>query len=257
MPLDRSSEQTATWQTKRKADVMGARWPQVWRGQYMAASMMRFMPGCCRSSVCEEMFKPRKARASLRRYRNKGLDDLERQMVSSASAQLLTGARVLEIGGGIGTIQAELLAAGATSGEVVELVSAYEPYARELAHDKGIEGRSTFRIADILGHPEAVTPADIVVLNRVVCCSPDGVRLTSIAAKLAGRMLLVMYPRDRALVRLAVGLVNGLLALMGRSFRAFLHAPSLLHGAARDQGLSAAETNRTFVWEFTAFRRSR
>ena len=173
----------------------------------------------------------------------------------SASAQSLTGARVLEIGGGIGTIQAELLSAGATSGEIVELVSAYEPYARELAHDKGIEDRSVFRVADILEHPEVVAPADIVVLSRVVCCSPDGVRLTAVAGKLAGRLLLVIYPRDRAVVRLVMGFMNALFRLMGRSFRAFLHAPSSLHAAARDQGLSVAETRRTFAWEFAAFRR--
>jgi protein-L-isoaspartate O-methyltransferase len=229
---------------------------QVWRDQYMATSIMRFVPCCCRAGVCEEMFNSRKARSTLRRYRRRGLDTLEREMVLAATAQPLTGARVLEIGGGIGTIQAELLTAGAATGEVVELVSAYEPYARELAHDKGLEGRSTFRVADVLDHPEAVAPADIVVLNRVVCCSPDGVRLISVAGKLAGRMLLVVYPRDRAVVRLVMGFVNGVLGLMGRSFRAFLHAPSSLHAAARDEGLSVAETSRTFVWEFAAFRRS-
>jgi len=201
------------------------------------------------------MFKPKKARSTFRRYRKKGLDVLECQMVSSASAQPLTGARVLEIGGGIGTIQAELLAAGAKSGEVIELVSAYEPYARELARDKGIEDRSRFRVADVLEDPKAVAPADIVVLNRVVCCSPEGVRLTAVAAKLAGRMLLVIYPRDRAVVRLSIRFMNGLFGLMGRSFRAFLHAPSSLHAAARGEGLSVAATSRTFAWEFAAFRR--
>jgi len=214
------------------------------------------VPGCCRSGVCEEMFKSKKAVATLRRYRKKGLDNLEREMVSIASAQSLAGARVLEIGGGIGTIQAELLKAGATSGEIVELVSAYEPYARELAREKGIEGRSVFRIVDVLDHPEAVVPADIVVLNRVVCCSPDGVRLTSVAATLAGRMLLVIYPRDRAAVRLVMSFMNGLFHLGGRSFRTFLHAPFSLHAAATDEGLSVAETSRTFAWEFAAFRRS-
>ena len=214
------------------------------------------MPGCCRSSVCEEMFKSKKAIATLRRYRRKGLDTLERDMVSIASAQSLTGARVLEIGGGIGTIQAELVSAGASSGEVVELVSAYEPYARQLAHDKGIEDRSVFRLADVLDHPEAVAPADIVVLNRVVCCSPDGVRLTSVAGTLAGRMLLMIYPRDRAAVRVVMTFMNVLFRLVGRSFRTFLHAPSSLQAAARAEGLSVAETSRTFAWELVAFRRS-
>jgi protein-L-isoaspartate O-methyltransferase len=216
---------------------------------------MRSASCCCRSGVCEEMFGPRKARATLRRYRKKGLDNLEREMVSIASAEPLAGARVLEIGGGIGTIQAELLAAGAGSGEVIELVSAYQPYARDLAREKGIEDRSTFRIADVLDPPEAVAPADIVVLNRVVCCSPDGVRLTAAAGKLAGRMLLLIYPRDRLAVRVGIRATNRLCRLLRRSFRVFLHAPSSLYAAAQAEGLSVAERSRTFAWEFTAFRR--
>jgi magnesium-protoporphyrin O-methyltransferase len=201
------------------------------------------------------MFNARKARSTLRRYRKKGLDHLERAMVSAAAAQPLAGARVLEIGGGIGTIQAELLTAGASTGEIVELVSAYEPYARQLARERGIEGRSTFRIADVLEQPDAVAPADIVVLNRVVCCSPDGIRLTAVAGKLAGRMLLVIYPRNRAVVRFVMGFMNGVFALLGRSFRAFLHAPSSIYAAAQNEGLSVAATSRGLVWEFTAFRR--
>jgi hypothetical protein len=68
-------------------------------------------------------------------------------------------------------------------------------------------------------------------------------------------MLLVIYPRDRALVRLSMRFMNGVFAVMGRSFRTFLHAPSSLSAAARDEGLTVAETSRTFAWEFSAFRR--
>src|SRR6476659_5054326 len=107
------------------------------------------------------MFKPQIARRNLKRYRKKGLGAIERQMVASIPPKELDGARVLEIGGGIGTIQAELLATGAGEGEIIELVSAYEPYARELAREKRLETRSRFRVADVLAQPETVTPADI------------------------------------------------------------------------------------------------
>ena len=86
------------------------------------------MTSCCRAGPCEQIFKPRLARKSLERHRKKGLDDLEQRMVAAASAAGLDGARVLEIGGGIGTLQSELLASGAAQGEIVELVSAWEPY---------------------------------------------------------------------------------------------------------------------------------
>src|SRR6187200_3197834 len=179
---------------------------------------------CCRSGPCEQMFSPRAARRSLERYRSKGLDEIERRIVASAKEGGIEGAHVLEIGGGIGVIQAELLEAGAATGEIVELVAAYEPYARALASDKGFAGRVTFRVADLMEDPDVVEPADVVVLNRVVCCSPDGIELSGIAGRLARRTLVLSYPRDVVWVRLGVGLINLGQRLFGRSFRAFVHS---------------------------------
>lgn len=217
---------------------------------------MSAVAGCCSSGSCEEVFKPRFARRSLNRYRKNGLDKIERAMVASVPGEGLAGARVLEIGGGIGTIQAELLAAGAARGEIVELVSAYEPYARELAKEKGLESRSTFRVGDILEQPGEVAPAEIVVLNRVVCCAPDGVRLTGAAARLAKRMLLLSFPRNRFFVRAFVRVVNASLWLMGRSFRVFLHPRTSLYQAAEGEGLVVVQTGRRIAWEFVALRRA-
>ena len=87
---------------------------------------------------------PSLARRSLETYQKKGLDQLERDLVSHIAPDARTAARVLEIGGGIGRIQAELLEAGAEQGEVVELVAAYEPFASELAREKGLEGGRRF-----------------------------------------------------------------------------------------------------------------
>jgi hypothetical protein len=202
------------------------------------------------------MFTAKEARRVLRRYRKKGLNKFERQMVASVPSDARHGARVLEIGGGIGTIQAELLAGGADRGEIIELVSAYQPYARELARDKGIENRSAFRVADVLENPGTIAPADVVVLNRVVCCSPDGVRLAGVAARLAGSMLLLSYPRDRALVRIGGRILNFVLWIMKRSFRVFMHPRESLHAAAQAEGLVVAETGQAFAWEFAAFRRT-
>ncbi len=201
------------------------------------------------------MFNERFARRTLRRYRKKGLDPIERGMVDSVSSTERNGGRVLEIGGGIGALQAELIAAGADRGEVVELLNDYEPYAREAARHRGIEGRTTFRVADLLEQPDAAVPADIVVLNRVVCCSPDGVRLAGLAAHLASRVLLLSYPRDRRLVRAGVALLNFVMRMLGRSFRVFLHPTAALFQAARAEGFETAQTGRTIAWEFTTLRR--
>jgi len=201
------------------------------------------------------MFKPRVARRSLERYRSKGHGDLERRMVAAASDGGLVGSRVLDIGGGIGTIQAELLEAGAERGEVVELVSAWEPYARELAREKDLEARTSFRVADVLESPESVEKADVVVMNRVVCCTPDGVRLAGAAARLTARTLVLSFPRDVFWIRVGMRLLNGGLRLVGRSFRVFAHPRDALLGAATDEGLQLVESGRDGPWEFAALRR--
>lgn len=176
-------------------------------------------------------------------------------MVARASADGLAGARVLEIGGGIGALQAELVGAGAERGEVVELVAAFGPYARELARDRGLEDRTSFRVEDVLEHPAAVDPADVVVMNRVVCCSPDGVRLTSVAARLARRTLVLSFPRERFLVRVGLRLVNGCMRVRRRSFRVFVHPRASLLEAAQAEGLRLTEAGHGFAWEFVALRR--
>ena len=201
------------------------------------------------------MFTPKVARKNLKQYRKKGLGGIERLIMASIPGRELSNARVLEIGGGIGAIQAELLTAGAREGEVVELLSGYEPYARELAKEKRLEARSRFRVADVLAQPDSVAPASIVVLNRVVCCSPDGVRLTEVAAHLAQRLLVLSFPRDRFVVRLAGRLANVAQRLRGRSFRVFLHSKASLYAAAEAQGFVLAGTGRNFVWEFATLRR--
>jgi hypothetical protein len=196
------------------------------------------------------------AQKNLKRYRKKGLGAIERQIVASISSGEREGARVLEIGGGIGAIQAELLTSGAREGEIVELVSAYEPYALELAREKGLESRSRFHVVDVLEQPEAVKPATIVILNRVVCCSPDGVQLTAAAARLAERILILSFPRDRLLVRLLARAINAAQRVMGKSFRVFLHPKASLDAAAHAQGLLPTGSGRNIAWEFVVLRRA-
>jgi hypothetical protein len=211
---------------------------------------------CCRGGGCEEIFTPRFARRSLENLRRKGLGDIERRMVALAAEPGVEDARVLEIGGGVGALQAELLAAGAARGEVVEIVAAYEPYARELARERGLEERTTFRVVDVLDEPEAVEPADVVLLNRVVCCSPNGVELARRSAELSTRTLVLSFPRDAVWVRFGVRLVNAGLAVFGRSFRLFAHPRRALVAAAEGEGLSLAGGWRGALWELTAFRRT-
>ena len=211
------------------------------------------MSRCCAGESLD-IFGEKSARRALGRYLRKGLGGSDAPRIADwAAEQGLDGATVMEVGGGIGQIQAELVRRGAARGTVVEVVADYEDAARELATATGIADRTTFVLADLVETPDAVEPADIVVLRRVVCCTPVGPAVLAAAAGLTSRTLLASYPRDRAGVRIVARLQNGLLALIRKRFRTFVHPPRELERAAEKHGLRLARVERGFVWETAQF----
>src|SRR4029453_2332161 len=107
-----------------------------------------------------------------KRYRKKGLDSTAQRMVEFLEKRGVAGATVLEIGGGVGEIQIELLKRGAAHALNLELSPAYDDEATRLLREQRLEDRVERRLHDIAADPEAVERADVVVLHRVVCCYP-------------------------------------------------------------------------------------
>lgn len=209
------------------------------------------MKDCCRAGPCEEMFDARTAEGDLEDYLELGLGPLESRMVDELSrVRAVDGARVLEIGGGIGAIQADLLQKGAASGEVIELVAAYGPYADRLAKQRGYADRTSWRVHDLLADPDAVEPADVVVMNRVVCCSADGPDLAAAAAALTTRALILSYPRSTRLTRLATAAQRAAYRFIGRQYRAYAWPEERLIRAAASGGLVEASRGGGLIWRY-------
>ena len=208
---------------------------------------------CCAGEALD-IFGEKGARRALRGYLRKGLGgDDAKLMARWAEERGLDGATVVEVGGGIGQVQVELLRRGAARGTVVEVVAGYEGPARELAAAVGVADRSSFVLADLLESPDAVEAADVVVLRRVVCCSPEGPRLVAVAGGRARRTMLASYPRDRLAVRAVVRIQNAAFAAMRKRFRVFVHRPAELGRAAAQHGLVRTRVDRGFVWETAQF----
>ena len=214
------------------------------------------MTGCCARHGQEELFGERSARRDAERYRSKGADRMARSLARRAAAGGVEGATVLEIGGGVGPVLLELLRRGSARGEVVELVPAYEPFVRELAEEQGVGDRVEFRTADLVAAPEEGETADLVVLNKVVCCTPDGVELAGIAASLARRTLVLSHPREAWWARAAIGVVNSGFRLMRRRFRVFVHPTAALEAAIEAQGLARTSTAEGPLFRIAAFERA-
>jgi hypothetical protein len=201
------------------------------------------------------MFDPRFAKRMAARYRKRGLDKTSRRMVGLLIRAGVQDATVLEIGGGVGEIQLELLQGGAASASNVELSPAYDAEAARLIAEAGLADRVQRRLVDIAADPTAVEPADIVVLHRVVCCYPDYAKLLGAAADHTRRQLVFSYPPRNPLSRAFVAGQNLAFRLAGRDFRTFVHPPAAMLAVLAEHGLRPIAAYRGPVWQVAAVTR--
>jgi magnesium-protoporphyrin O-methyltransferase len=195
------------------------------------------------------------ARRAAERYRTRGVGQTERRLLSFLSERGVDGATVLEIGGGVGEVQLELLKLGASRTVNLELSPGYDADAASLAREAGFDGRMERRLLDIAVTPNDVEAADVVVLNRVVCCYPDYQRLLASAADHARRLLVFSYPPRNVLSRLLLGAENLRFRLQRKEFRTFAHPPARMLEVVEGRGLRQAYAHHPLVWQIAGFER--
>jgi magnesium-protoporphyrin O-methyltransferase len=213
------------------------------------------MSGCCDPRSCDGFFGRRFARRVADRYRKRGLDKTAGRMVAFLEAKGIADASVLEVGGGVGEIEIELLKRGARRTTNLELSPAYDAEAARLLAEAGLDGRSERRLHDIAVDPGGVEPADVVVMHRVVCCYPDYERLLGAAASRARRLLVFSYPRRNAASRAFVALQNAGFRIARKQFRTFVHPPAEMLAVLEAAGLAPAFVHRGLAWQVAGLER--
>jgi magnesium-protoporphyrin O-methyltransferase len=202
------------------------------------------------------MFSERGARAQARSYRRSGLDAGSRRIVALLKERGVDGLTLLEVGGGIGAIQIELLKAGLARAVSVELTPTYEKSAAELLREAGFQDRVERRVMDFVNAGADIGAADIVVMNRVICCYPDLPRLAGAAADHARGLLVMTFPKERWWTRVMVWMANAGMSLTRREFRLFLHPMAEILATGEKHGLRLSVDHPGLFWEIAAMERT-
>jgi magnesium-protoporphyrin O-methyltransferase len=196
------------------------------------------------------------ARADLRSYHKHGPAKQTRLILDAVRSLGLRNAVLLDIGGGTGVIHHELLDDVARGATHVDASSAYLKEARgEAARRKHAE-RVDFVHADFTSVASEIPPADIVTLDRVVCCYPDFRRLLKAAAEHSQVALAMTYPRETWYTRLGLGVINFFQRLRRDPFRVFVHPVEEMDALLKRAGLERVSRQRLFVWEMALYRRA-
>jgi hypothetical protein len=165
------------------------------------------------------------------------------------------GMTLLDIGGGIGAIQHKLLEAGAKAATNVEASTAYIEAAKEEAERQGQADRVTYHCGDFVDLAPGIAPADIVTLDRVICCYHDMQDLVGQSSARAQRFYGLVYPRDTWWMRVGITLLNLVLWVRRSPFRTFLHTTQAVEAVVRGNGLEQRFYEKTLVWQVVVYAR--
>jgi magnesium-protoporphyrin O-methyltransferase len=160
---------------------------------------------------------------------------------------------LLDIGGGVGAIQHALLEAGARRARSVDASAAYAEIARQEADRRGLAAKIDILHGDFVALADSIPSADIVTLDKVICCYHDVRALVAASAARATRLYGLIYPRDAWWLRPVFAAGNLIFRLRRSSFRIFLHATAEVEATIAAQGLRAAFRRNHGIWQVAVF----
>lgn len=210
---------------------------------------------CCGPAFAE-LFDEREARHDLEGYRRSGPSAATRQLIEILADAGIHGAEVLDIGAGVGAIFNELLAAGAARAVDVDYSQAFIDAAREESARRGHADLVEFRFGDFVQLAPEIAVADVVTLDRVICCYPNVRALIGLSAARARKLYGVVAPIDRPWARAGARVLNTLMWLTRRHMRFYIHRRSVIDGVLAAAGFTLFARERAGFWEILAYRRT-
>jgi 2-polyprenyl-3-methyl-5-hydroxy-6-metoxy-1,4-benzoquinol methylase len=211
---------------------------------------------CAQCLGIESMFDEKRAAMELRRFRRRGPGKTSRLLIKSIVAEGVAGLTVLDIGAGLGAVHLGLLSAGAREAFDIDASAGYLEAARQEAERRGLAGQIQHLHGNFVDLSRRVAPADIVTLDRVICCYDDAQLLLDSSASKARSILGLVYPIDSKLMKIARDLLNWLLRISRKRFRIFVHPSEQVDSIARSHGFMKRIHHRCGIWQVVVYVKS-
>ena len=210
---------------------------------------------CCDADLARLAYDGLNADADLARWRDGKLNPVTRELIDVVLGEGVAGARILDIGAGVGAVHLTLLEAGAASAVDVDASREYLAVARAEAERRGLQGRVEHRYGDVVELANDLPPAEIVTLDSVVCCYPHLELLLGAASRSGPRLVGITYPRDVWWMRAFMRLYNLVQAVRRIPARYFVHRHEHVEGWMAARGYQNVYEGGIRVWRVVLYRR--
>jgi hypothetical protein len=191
---------------------------------------------CCQCKGIETLFNEKEAENKLKAYRKDGPARTTRMLLDALKAGGIKGMTLLDMGGGVGAVQHELLRTGLGRATPIDASSAYVRAAQDEAERQGHADRVSYHHGNFVDLAPQITPADIVTLDRVICCYNDMQALVGLSVAKAGMLYGLVYPRDTWWMRAAISVGNLYFRAVRNPSRTFIHPTQAVDALVRSKG---------------------
>jgi len=210
---------------------------------------------CTHCQGIEELFSEKYVAGELKRYRRRGPDKTTRILIEALKEAEIDGLTLLDIGGGLGAIQHEMLSAGVQRATDVDASNAYINAAKAETARRGYAGQVDYQHGNFVDLATDVPSADIVTLNRVICCYPDMKKLVGLSVARAGKLYGLVFPRNTWWMKVWLVLQTFFLKLKRSHFRTYLHSTEAVEELVHNHGFKRRFYKRTFTWQIIVYAR--
>jgi magnesium-protoporphyrin O-methyltransferase len=211
---------------------------------------------CCDEDLAFLGYDGMDAARDLAKWRAGRLHPATQELIDAIRAEGVDGARLIDIGAGVGAVHLTLLEAGAVSAIDVDASREYLATAREEAERRGLGSRVEYRYGDVVELAIELPPADIVTLDSVICCYPYLTPLLTAAMRPHPRVMGLTYPRDVWWMRAYMRLWNLAHALRGSPARYFIYRRAQVDRPLAGVGYRIAYQGGTRDWRVVVYRRA-
>jgi magnesium-protoporphyrin O-methyltransferase len=188
------------------------------------------------------------SKLSDRKYRRKGLDENQLQIVETLESLGLEGASLLEVGCGVGALHQTLLEKGAATALGIDLAPRMLELAQSRAKELQLEQRTEYKSGDFVEISDTLETADITILDKVVCCYPAPRELLGAAISCTRGAIALTYPRKHLIGEIFNHLWNFGFWMFGSDFRGFVHDPQLVQQSIEERGFHRVFNRDSSMW---------
>ena len=210
---------------------------------------------CCQCQAIEEFHNQKVANQELSRYRKKGPGKPTRTLIEAIQKEDIQGLTLLDIGGGVGAIQHSLLQAGVNHATDVEASNAFIQVAQAEAQHRNLADRVSHQYGNFVDLAENILPADIVTLDKVICCYPDMESLVELSSERASKIYGLVYPYDTWYNKIVGVLENLYFKITRNPFRIFVHTHLAVEAILVRNGFKQQFFQHDLLWQVVVYTR--